>query len=677
MKKIKTRKNSLKIHFDGYVEELASLKKKKELIMKRRLIVMIVLSITLVFVLGFRLAVIQFSRHQYYADKLLNYQTTNLIEAVPRGRIYDRNGELIVANRPSIALVYRHTRNYSLEDRMKAALFIVENVDFNIDNLTLRDKKDCFILLFPDVVKDLITTEELEINLSNHTAYYQLQLSKITEELISTYFDEKTLKVAYISLLMNQATRLYPKTLVINLSPEEASILAENINILRGCSIETQWEREYQKGNTARSILGSISSTSQGIPMNSALNYLAFGYSLNDKVGISGLEAQYEMILSGEKKSYLIEYDELGNPIKIDINEGKKGADLVLSIDWEIQEYLSKRVEDELMKLINSSSNIDRLFITIMDPHTGDIIAMVGKQYNHSTGTMYDYSEGNYLSAQTIGSTIKGGIIYAGFKHNVLTPGEFIYDQRWHFGDGLTKGSYQDLGLLNDIDALAKSSNVYMYTIATRLGEGFYAPNNYNVDVSLGFKRLRTAISELGLGVKTGIDLPIEEIGYKGTGDLAGFLLDAASGQYDTYTTLQMAQYVSSIANGGKRIRPRIVTHATQNIDGKDVIVYINPVDVLDDLSEFEEAFSRIKAGFRKVVTAGTATSLNNSNYQIAAKTGTAETSEGDNIALVAYAPYDNPRVAYACIAPKAERTSACQDLALEAIQLYLDKYGE
>lgn len=99
-----------------------------------------------------------------------------------------------------------------------------------------------------------------------------------------------------------------------------------------------------------------------------------------------------------------------------------------------------------------------------------------------------------------------------------------------------------------------------MFYVAIKLGGGVYVPREtLNIDPK-AFDILRKDAGELGLGVKTGLDVPKEELGYRGdvTKRQGGNLLDFAIGQYDTYTPMQMAQYVSTIANGGKRIQPHL-----------------------------------------------------------------------------------------------------------------------
>lgn len=112
---------------------------------------------------------------------------------------------------------------------------------------------------------------------------------------------------------------------------------------------------------------------------------------------------------------------------------------------------------------------------------------------------------------------------------------------------------------INDLTALERSSNVYMFKTAIAIGKGKYiSGHSLPLDYS-AFDKFRYYFSEFGLGVKTGIDLPNEATGYVGTKRQSGFLLDFAIGQYDTYTPLQMAQYVSTIANGGYRMKPQVV----------------------------------------------------------------------------------------------------------------------
>ena len=167
-----------------------------------------------------------------------------------------------------------------------------------------------------------------------------------------------------------------------------------------------------------------------------------------------------------------------------------------------------------------------------------------------------------------------------------------------------TKSSWKTMGYINDLRALQVSSNVYMFKTALKI-----AGVNYVRDGSLdikqeAFDKMRYYFRQFGLGVTTGIDLPNETAGQMGKGNQPGFLLDFSIGQYDTYTPLQLAQYISTIANGGYRMQPQIVKEirepsAKPEEVGK-VVQSIEPV-VLNRVDMNEEHINRVKEGFRQV----------------------------------------------------------------------------
>ena len=138
---------------------------------------------------------------------------------------------------------------------------------------------------------------------------------------------------------------------------------------------------------------------------------------------------------------------------------------------------------------------------------------------------------------------------------------------------------------------MSLSSNIYMYYIAFKLGNANYQYDQPLIIDENAFDTLRKDVGELGLGVKTGLDVPYEALGYKGkiTSRLPGHLLDFSIGQYDTYTTIQMAQYISTLANGGKRIQPHLFLDSfNEDSEGNKVTLLTHKTTVLDDVSEYE-----------------------------------------------------------------------------------------
>lgn len=227
------------------------------------------------------------------------------------------------------------------------------------------------------------------------------------------------------------------------------------------------------------------------------------------------------------------------------------------------------------------------------------------------------------------------------------------------------------MGTINELTALKQSSNVYMFKTAIAIGGGTYRPNQSLKINPDAFTTIRHYFSQFGLGVKTGIDLPNELGGFQGQSTRGGFLLDLSIGQYDMYTPMQLAQYVSTIANGGYRMKPLLVKEIRDpSIDGKTpgrTIQQFEPV-VLNRVDMKTEYIQRVQEGFRRVMQepGGTAYSyFANASYKPAGKTGTAEafydgpikSRRNDptyNLTLVGYAPYNDPQVSFAIVVPWA-----------------------
>jgi len=211
-----------------------------------------------------------------------------------------------------------------------------------------------------------------------------------------------------------------------------------------------------------------------------------------------------------------------------------------------------------------------------------------------------------------------------------------------------------------------------MFYIALRMG-GEYRypfPNGSSVSFDRGaFQEMRNYFNQFGLGVKTGIDFPYEATGVVGSTSSAraGNLLDLAIGQYDTYTTLQLAQYVSTIANDGYRVRPHFLKEIRlpNNEDETDLgsVYRSQNTDILNRVDMPKSQIERVQEGFRQVYQAQSGTAnqyFSGVDYKPAGKTGTAESFYVDdgtvmtteNRSLIGYAPYDEPEVAFAVIIP-------------------------
>ena len=685
-----------KVRFYGALEQEREQKNKQDNIVSRRLIVLLCFIIAITSVMAARLALIQFKDSDELAVKLEKYGTATYSTDAPRGEIVDRNYVKLVQNTNVICATYYAPKKIKDEQLKTSAKFLAKTINLDTSSISTRNKKDYFIIAYPDLADELVSDEEkakLKEQNNYDSALLNLQIERITDEMLEEYMDENTLKYTHFYYLMKSCSS-GSSVLAEGISEEEASIIGENIDILPGIDVTTDWSRQYVYDREFSQVLGRVTTKKQGLPSEMKNELLALGYQNDSRVGVSGLEAQYENILRGSDSSYTLNYDSSGNPIVTSTKSGTAGSNIRLSIDWELQQFADSIIEEELVKMNSQNKFFNKMFFTLMDPYTGEIIVMSGKIINKETGEVTDYAAGNYLDANLIGSTIKGGTLYTAFKEGLITPGTTFMDEPIKIKGTKEKKSHRNLGLINEVDALAYSSNVYMFRIAMLLGGANYVYDGPLKINDEAFETLRRDLGELGLGVKTGIDIPNEAFGYRGSKRTGGYLLDASIGQYDTYTNIQLAQYACTLANGGKRIKPHLFLDSyVTDADGLANANYTVKTEVLDDVSEQTTAFSQIKQGMRACVTRtnGTCNSYwSSKSYVTYAKTGTAEdytgTGETDypNHLQIGYIQADEnsePIVAFACIAIRQTTasnggSSSAPLISQQIIDKYVEKYG-
>lgn len=640
----------------------------KEIIEKRYSVLIMIIIFLNIIIIG-NLFVIQIIRQEHYENrvKLLN-QNIVLGPSSPRGRIYDRHHRLIVDNKPIKIIYYKKVNDITRDEELKMAYEVAEILDVDYSDLAVRNLKEFWLRNNREIGLTKITDEEwkqLDERRLTLDDIEELKLERITQEELNEY-KELDREAAYIYYLMNKGYYYSEKVIKKeNITDHEYAKISENIHKLRGFNTRLDWERVYPYGDTFRTILGSVSTSESGLPYELKDFYLAKGYSLDDRVGISYLEYQYEDYLKGEKNTYELLSDGTSKLIK----EGQRGNDIVITIDIELQKAIDKILEQELMaaKKEPNTEYYNRSFVVVTDPHTGEIIAMSAKQIVQIDDKyeIYDYTPGIINSSVVMGSVVKGASNIVGFNQGVLKVGEIRDDYCIKIAATPTKCSWRYLGRIDDVGALKYSSNSYQYQTAIKVGKGVY---KYDEALSIDpktFDIYRNTFAEFGLGVKTQIDLPNEGLGYKGNSELSGHLLDFSIGQYDTYTPIQLSQYIGTIANGGYRIAPHLLKSVySPTKEGLTSIVYNREPEVLNKLNAKDEHLKRIQEGFKKVTeNGGTGVGYMPPAMKPAGKTGTSESfidSDLDGVVdletyshtFAGFAPYDNPKVAFTVISP-------------------------
>jgi penicillin-binding protein A len=635
-------------------------KEIKEIIDKRYNILILII-ISIVIILFTNLFYLQIIKREHYLQRVLSL-SERIIKGntAPRGRIYDRNGVLIVDNKPNKIISYKKPLGVSSFTEINMAYKVANMIDVNYSNLTERQLKNFWIKQNVGDANLKIKDEEwtlLKERKLSTTDINKLIFERITEDDLKDY-NELDKEAAYIYYLMNIGYSYSEKVIKkSNITEDEYAKIAENQHLLNGFTTRLDWNREYIYGSVLRSVLGNVSTTEQGIPFEMKDYYLEKGYSLNDRVGTTGIEFQYENYLQGIKDEFQILKD---GSFKM-VNEGQRGNDIVLTIDIELQKEVERIIEENLIKAKDefNTEYFDKTFVIISNPLTGEILAMSGKQVvkEDDEYIIYDYTPGIYTYSVVAGSSVKGASHIVGYNNDALKIGETRDDACIKIASTPLKCSYKYSGIINDVTALKVSSNVYQFHTAIKLGKATYS---YNKPLSIdkkAFEIYRNTFAEFGLGIKTGIDLPNESLGYSGNSTLSGHLLDFAIGQYDTYTPIQLSQYINTIANDGVRLQPFLLKEVKNN-------VFTSSPIVLGQVNTKEEYIKRVQDGFIEVMKpGGTGYGLIELKHLPSGKTGTSEsfidTNNDGKIdtqtvsnTYVAYAPYDNPKVSFTVVSP-------------------------
>lgn len=624
--------------------------------MKRKNTKIIILVSLFFLIILIRLFFIWVIDHDKYT-KALTEKTDIYINGLsaPRGRIIDINGKVIVDNKGINTVMYNKIKNITLKEELDIAGKLARILDVKEASGDYLKK---YWLILNNNGTSLITKEEyqlLEERKITTKEIEKLKMERITDEMLAS-FSLQDKKQAYIYNLMNTGYTYEKKVILKGVDDEATAKIIEEY--IPGVTIELSWDRVYLYKDVLRNTLGTIGS----IAAEEKNEYLKQGYELTDIVGKSYLEKEYEEYLKGEKAIYKVNND---NTLTL-VKEAKKGHDLILNIDIEIQQKVEEILREKILMGKKSYANTEyyqESYALVSNPLTGAVIAFAGQRLN-ADGTFSDVSTNNLNASFTIGSAVKGATIAVGYKNNIITPGKYITDSCVKLYLVPQKCSHKRLGRINDLDALAQSSNYYQFLIAIGLTDNKYTPNMKINATSKHFDIYRNMLASFGLGAITGIDLPGEITGIKGSTIADDLLLNLAIGQYDSYTPLEVIQYVNSVASG-KRMALSLMHEL------KDVKT--NEVKVLNNVDLEEKYLARIREGMNKVLLEGTGKGYVNKDLNPVGKTGTSQTfidTNGDSkqdLATISstfagYFPKENPKYSVVVITPNISHHSGRTD---------------
>lgn len=607
-------------------------------------------------------------KEDFYKEKLNSL--TNVIvygESAPRGRIYDRNYNLLVDNIAVPIIYYKKVDKITKQEEIELIYEVIDKLELEYDKLKTRNLKEFYLVLYPNKGNEKITEEEWDKQkqrVLNSSDIENLKIARITDDELNT-LSETDRKAAYLYYLMNQGYSYSEKIIKSsNVTDSEYAYFSENNYKLKGFDTKVNWERNYLYQDTLKKILGSVGS----IPKEEKESYLKKGYELTDIVGLSNIEKQYEDILKGTKAKY----KKVASNKLVLLEDAKRGNDIVLSIDINLQKEVDSIIDRELIRAKGEANTkyLSKTYAIIQQPSTGEVLAISGREVikQNLEYITYDITPYSLTDPMIPGSVIKGASMLVGYNTGAIQIGEYTTDECIKIKNLPVKCSSHRVGRLNDIIALAESSNVYQFKIAMKVGGATYSYNEPLTINPVAFDIYRNTFKEFGLGVKTEIDLPVESLGYSGTKTAPDLLLNFSIGQYDSYTPIQLSQYITTIASNGKRLKPHLLKeiHEATSYEELGKTLEIKEPVILNTVSTKEEYLKRVQEGFVAVMEVGLGKKVMGNSPNPAGKTGTSESfidtdkdgkidTETTSNAFVGYAPSDNPTMTITVTSPDVE----------------------
>lgn len=623
-----------------------------------------------------RLLYMQVLNKDFYEKKLASASQTKVTTSSARGEIYDASGKPLVENTLKQVVSFTRSNKMTAKDLKEIASQLLGYVSITSPNLTERQLAD-YYLADPEIYKKTVEALPSEKRLDSdgnrlsESELYNNAVDSVQTSQLNYTEDEK--KEIYLFSQLNAVGNFATGTIATDpLNDSQVAVIASISKEMPGISISTSWDRKILETSLS-SIVGSVSSEKAGLPAEEAEAYLKKGYSLNDRVGTSYLEKQYEETLQGKRSVKEIHLDKYGNMESVDtIEEGSKGNNIKLTIDLAFQDSVDALLKSYFnSELGNGGAKYSEgVYAVALNPKTGAVLSMSGLKHDLKTGDLTPDSLGTVTNVFVPGSVVKAATISSGWENGVLSGNQTLTDQPIVFQGSAPIYSWYKLAYgsfpITAVEALEYSSNAYMVQTALGIMGQTYQPNMFvgtsNLETAMG--KLRATFGEYGLGAATGIDLPDESTGFVPKEYSFANYITNAFGQFDNYTPMQLAQYVATIANDGVRVAPRIVEgiygnndkgglgELIQAIDTKE----INKVNISEsDMAILHQGFYQVSHGTSPLTT-GRAFS-DGATVSISGKTGTGESyvaggQEANNTNAVAYAPTENPQIAVAVVFP-------------------------
>ena len=638
----------------------------------------------LIYIVGIILIVKLFSLQIVHGAEYREQSNTRLtresVLEASRGAILDKTGTPLVTSKIQFSLEMYKSKvdTNTLNTDILNMIQVLEKYNISYSDSFPISINPFEFKITDETLENWKEDNSLDPNATAEEAFYKF---KEQYKIQNTDQIEEIRKIIAIRYEISQKGYSSTKAVTIagNIPREAVAEFSESSDKFAGINIVVKPVRNYTSGNLASHILGyaaQISSKEYETRKNT--------YGQNDIIGKTGIEYVFEEYLKGKNGTKQIDMNVDGSTTAEYISkEAVAGSDVVLTIDANLQRITEEALAANIQKI--ASGGFGKAYdakagaCVVMNVNSGEILAMASyPDYNPddfvggiSTDAWNGYrdNEAKPLVNKAIqnsyspGSTFKMITAIAGLESGVINLNTKINDtgvytkysdyqpRCWYYTD-----YHRGHGYLNVSEAIEKSCNYFFYETADKMG----------IDTLARFAKY------FGLGSKTGIELQGETAGVLASKETRaeihkdepywspGNTLQAAIGQSDNeFSPIQMARYISMLANGGKKIQPTIVK-TIRNADGSEVSreeidkFVNNKLGLEEDNSENIEInrdyLNEVLKGMKSVTSdsGGTAyVRFKDFDISVGGKTGSAE-APGDKVHawFVGFAPFENPEIA-------------------------------
>lgn len=656
----------------------------------RRIVALLLIIVMVLGIFSVRLFQIQIVQGTEYANFVKSKKSyrTSVSVAASRGEIVDRNQVPLVSNRTSYAVVfdYNYFPHGNTEEKYKEqndcllALTEVLQQEGEQWNDSLPISKEA-PYTFDEERASGVARLKTSLRMASYATAEQCLQQMVKNYYLSDYSKEEQRILAGIHYEMATAdfSAKVPYTFAGNVSETTMYRIVENSRQFPGVDVTTVAVREYVSGTTACHIIGTVGP----IYAEEYASLKEKGYSYNDILGKSGIEAAAESYLRGKPGTRVL----IKNAQGVVISEEETvapvpGQTVVLSIDAMIQQ----KAQDTLAATIadlranaeeGKGKDVKSGSVVLLDVTDGGVLTCASwPDYDLSTYSL-NYNEllknpDNPLFNRALngsfacGSVFKPGVSLAAITDGFIDAKQTItcthaYE---HYAPDYVPKCMGYHGKISVVTAIEKSCNFFFYDVGRLMGNSLF---DY--------------LSLYGFGQKTGVEIG-ESSGVLQTPDsmqasggtwVPGDYLQLAIGQRGSYTPIQLAAYAMMIANDGVRYKTHFIRSIRSYDNTSETVI---PPQVAAKVTWSQASMEQVKKGMIAVGKTGTAkNAFADAPYTVACKTGTAQTgvaNASDHGTFIAYAPAEKPEVAIAVVIENGN-SAAASAVARDVLDAYFE----